>query len=524
MVSGYSQQAHRLLAIETFKKMLAEAQIPNEFLFGSIFSACGAVENLGYGQEIHALCLKRDLAKDACAGAAAADMYAKCDDLAAATKVFQGIRNPDTAAWNSIISAYAYSGKVNKAVDFFMKMMVSNSRPDDLTTRSLLCNLEFLVQGQLIHSLSVKFGFLPDLLVCNSLISMYGKCSGGINMSFQVFDEMEERDLVTWNSILSACLQENQFERVLGLVSPLILSGHKPDQITISTILAAASILGYLEFALQLHADAIKTGWEEDEALRKDFIDAYAKCGSPDEALKLFDLHSRRFQDSMPWSSLILGFGQSGQAQEALRLFDEMLRREIPPNHVTFVGVLSACSKAGLVEEAWRIFDAITRVHGVEKTREHYSCMVDVLSRAGYLREAEELLEGMPFEPDAVAWKTLLSACRARGDLGMAERAAGQVLELDPGNSAANVMLCGVYASKGRWEEVAGLRRRMRGGKVVKEPGKSWIRVNGTVSVFVVKDKMHPETKGIYSLLGFLQGDMGRSRVCEEDVITLDEL
>lgn len=512
IIAGYSQQGFCLEALEVFRAMLAGGEhFPNEFLFGSAFSACGALAQLGYGEELHGLCLKLGWAGDACAGSALADMYARCGQLGAARRAFRRVELPDAAAWNAIIAACAYAGEADEAVELFSEMAATGARPDDLTVRCLLCGFagrHRLVQGQLLHAQSLKLGFLPDLQVCNTLLAMYGKCSE-ISLVFHLFGEMknQSRDLVSWNTLLSACLQENQLEEVLRQLPQLMNSGHRPDQITISIVLSAGSALGYLEMTIQLHAHSVKTGWEADQWVTNDLIDAYCKCGSPDEARKLL-----RRQDVVAWTSLIMGHAQCGRGRDAVALFGEMLAAGVEPNEVTFVGVLSACGRAGLVEEGRQVFESMRSGYGVEPTREHYSCMVDLLARAGWLREAEELMEVMPFEPDAVAWKALLAACRARGELGVAERAAGRILQLDPGNSAAHVLLCGVYASQGRWEEAAGMRRRMRSSGVRKAQGKSWIKVNGAVRVFVVEDRSHPETERIYSVLFDLRREMSRTR------------
>ncbi|CAA6669568.1 unnamed protein product [Spirodela intermedia] len=484
IVAGYSQQGFYLEALESFRGMLAGGEhFPNEFLFGSAFSACGALARLGYGEELHGLCVKLSWAGDACAGSALADMYAKCGRLGAARRAFRRVELPDVAAWNAIIGACAYAGEADEAVELFSEMVATGTRPDDLTVRCLLLGFagsDRLVQGQLLHAHSIKLGFLPDLQVCNTLLAMYGKCSE-ISLVFHLFGEMknQSRDLVSWNTLLSACLQENQLEEVLRHLHQLMNSGHSPDQITISI----------------LHAHSVKTGWEANQWVTNDLIDAYCKCGSPDEARKLL-----RRQDVVAWSSLIMGYAQCGRGRDALALFDEMLAAGVEPNKVTFVGVLSACGRAGLVAEGRRVFESMRGGYGVEPTREHYSCMIDLLARAGWLSEAEELMEGMPFEPDAVAWKALLAS------------AAGRILQLDPGNSAAHVLLCGVYASQGRWEEVAGMRRRMRSSGVRKAQGKSWIKVNGAVRVFVVEDRSHPETERIYSVLVDLRREMSRAR------------
>ncbi|XP_078437679.1 tetratricopeptide repeat (TPR)-like superfamily protein [Wolffia australiana] len=510
MVAGFSQQGRHVQSLETFRSMLSQedAPPPNEFLFGSAFTACGALAALRHGEELHGLCVKLALSGDACAGAAAAAMYAKCGDLGAAMKAFRCVRRPDTAAWNAAIGAQAYAGEFDAAMELFKEMLASGCRPDDLTLLCLLCNVgPRPSQGQLLHGQALKLGLLSNLPVSNALLAMYCRCCMGHAPVSRLFGEMKDLDLVSWNTAMSACVERKQMEEALCVLSRLAAAGHRPDRITLGLALAAASALGYLATTRRVHGWAMKSGLEEDEELSSRLVDAYCKCGSAAEARRL------PLRGSAAWTSLVLGHAQSGCGREALELFKDMVRHGAAPTGVTFLGVLAGCSRAGLVEEGWRVFEAMKVVHGVEPGREHYSCMVDLLARAGWVKEAEEVLQKTPLEADAVGWKTVLAAWRRRrGERGAAERAAGKVLELEPGNSAAMAMLCDVYATEGRWEEVAGVRRAMRQAEVVRSPGKSWIEVGGEVRVFLVEDRTHPETMSIYHLLSILRKEMSRQQ------------
>ncbi|MQM16910.1 hypothetical protein Taro_049872 [Colocasia esculenta] len=510
MIAGHAQQGLELEALDLFKEMLSiGAHHPNEFLFGSVFSACGALRQLGCGEELHGLCLKFGWAGDSCAGCSLTDMYAKCGKLDSARKAFYQIDSPDSIAWNSIISAFAYEGDPNEAMFFFSEMRDSGAKPDDLTVRCLLCAFKTplsFVQGQVVHSYIVKIGFCTNLEVCNTLLAMYTKCSD-ISLVFDLFKEMNSKDFISWNTILTACLQHNQLEEVFRLLKPLNEYGCKLDQITLNILLSACSELAYLEMGYQIHSYALKVGLEADLMITNGLIDTYAKCGSLEDAGKLFMFVGNKY-DVVLWSSLIVGYAQSGYGKEALDLFNDMKRLGIRPNHVTFVGVLSACSHVGLIDEGRHYFEKMESDYGVLPTREHYSCMVDLFARAGQLREAEAFINKMPFQPDVVVWKTLLASCRAQGNLEIGQRAAEGILRLDPFNSAAHVLLCNIYASAGRWHEFAELRKSMKTNGITKVPGKSWIKVNGHVRVFTVEDKSHPETEDMYRMLRELWWDM----------------
>lgn len=174
---------------------------------------------------------------------------------------------------------------------------------------------------------------------------------------------------------------------------------------------------------------------------------------------------------------------------------------DIKPNEITFVGILTACSHIGMVEEGLKLYRTMLEEYGISPTKEHCSCMVDLLARAGCLDEAEDFIKQIPFDPDIVVWKTLLAACKVHGNLEVGKRAAENVLKIDPSNSAALVMLCNIHASSGRWKDFAQLRSSMRQMNVSKIPGQSWIEIKDKVHVFLAEDSLHPERGKIYTML-----------------------
>ncbi|XP_077234852.1 tetratricopeptide repeat (TPR)-like superfamily protein [Tasmannia lanceolata] len=503
IIAGYAQQGYELEALLLFKKMLSMGvYYANEFIFGSVFSACSGLLQLEYGKQTHGMSIKFGLGRDAFAGCSLSDMYAKCSSLDSAKKAFYQIDRPDLVSWNAIIAAFAYSDAVNGAMFFFSQMRDSGLSPDQITVRCLLCactSHDTLRQGQQVHSYIVKTGFDIYIPVYNTLLTMYAKCSD-LSDAFRLFSDMNgNRDLVSWNAVLTACIQHDEADKVFRITTLMHSSGNKPDQITLSNVLSACASLATLEMGNQVHDYAIKIGLEVDLSVANSLIDMYAKCGSLNDAQKLFNL--MRNSDVVSWSSLIVGYAQFGYGKEALELFRDMQSLGVKPNHVTFVGVLSACSRVGLVDKGLHYYKTMESDYGVAPTREHCSCMVDLLARAGCLREAERFIDQMTVEPDVVVWKTLLAACRIYGDLELGKRAAESILKLDPYNSAAYVLLCNIYASAGCWDDVARLRKLMKSGGVRKVPGQSWIKVRDEVHVFCVEDRLHSEMGEIYVML-----------------------
>lgn len=205
---------------------------------------------------------------------------------------------------------------------------------------------------------------------------------------------------------------------------------------------------------------------------------------------------------------MILAYGMHGHGEDARELFKQMRQAGMQPNEITFVCVLSACSHAGFVHEGWKYFDCMIQYYGILPTMKHYTCMVDLLGRAGCLAEAEYLIEKMPLEPDAGVWGALLGACRIHGNIELAERVAERLFYLDPKNDGYYILLSNMYATAGRWDDVVKVRTLMIDRGLKKTPGYSLIEVNKSVHTFLVGDRSHPQSREIYATLDILAGKM----------------
>ncbi|GLT92414.1 hypothetical protein SLE2022_102530 [Rubroshorea leprosula] len=525
IISGFSKLGYETEALSHFKEMLFQgAYQPNEFIFGSAFSACGSLLQPEYGRQIHGMCIKVGLGRDIFAGCSVCDMYARCGFLDSARTVFYQIERPDLASWNAIIAGLANGGHATEAISYFSKLRHMRIIPDDVTVRSLLCAFTSslsLSQGMQVHSYIVQLGFESWTTVCNALLTMYAKCSN-LHNALTVFEEMGDNvNSVSWNAILTACMQQNQAAETLRLLKLMFVSHSTIDQITMTTVLGACAEVASLEMGNQMHCFTIKSGLLLDVPVMNALIDMYAKCGSLVMSRKLFD--SMETPDVVSWSSLIVGYAQFGYDEEALKLFRTMRSSGVNPNQVTFLGVLTACSHVGRVEEGWHFYRTMETEYGIVPTQEHCSSVVDMLARAGRLNEALDFINQMKFYPDIVVWKTLLAACKTHGNVDIGKQAAENILKMDPSNSAAHILLCNIYASSENWGDVANLRSLMRQKGVRKTPGQSWIEVKSNVHVFLAEDVLHPERDKIYRILEELWLQMlddgyvpSRNRLCGE--------
>lgn len=179
-----------------------------------------------------------------------------------------------------------------------------------------------------------------------------------------------------------------------------------------------------------------------------------------------------------------------------------MKQEGVKPDKVTFIGVLSACAHVGLVEEGRWHFRSMIEEHGISPKGEHFSCFVDLLGRAGHLEEAERVILNMPFNPGVSVWGALLGACRLHGNVEIGERAAENLLKLNPEDAGVYIVLSNIYAAAGRWEDVQKVRQIMDEREVIKKPGQSWIEVDGRVHSFAnADDKSHPQMQEIFAEL-----------------------
>ncbi|PQM37334.1 pentatricopeptide repeat-containing protein [Prunus yedoensis var. nudiflora] len=351
-------------------------------------------------------------------------------------------------------------------------------------------------------------GYDSGIEVSNALIDMYGKCKC-IGDALEIFEMMIEKDIYSWNSIMAVHEQCGDLDRTLRLFDRMLSAGVLPDLVTITTVLPVCSHLAALMHGREIHGYMIKNGLEKDVNEHVDDVqmtnavmDMYAKCGSMRNAYMVFD--EMRNKDVASWNIMIMGYGMHGYGSKALDMFSDMCEARIPLDDVTFVGVLSACSHAGLVREGREFLRQMKSKYGVVPTIEHYTCVVDMLGRAGHLQEAYELVLEMPIEANPVVWRALLAACRLHGNQDLAEVAAQKVNELDPGHCGNYVLMSNIYVANGRYEEVSEVRHTMRQQNVKKTPGCSWIELKNGVHAFITGDKAHPKANFIYAELDSL--------------------
>lgn len=361
-----------------------------------------------------------------------------------------------------------------------------------LTAAASIGSLRF---GREMHCRVVRCGVDLDKVAWSALADMYAKCRC-VDSARYVFDRMRDRDVVSWTAMIGRYFDAKRKREGLGLFGEMLRSGIRPNDFTFAGVLDACGELAVEGLGREIHGHMTRVGFSPMSFAAAAMVDMYAKCGNIDKARTFFDGIQK--PDLVAWTSLISGYAQNGQPEKALETFDRLLQTGLKPDHVTFVGVISACAHAGLVDRGLKIFHSIPKEFGIAHTADHYACVVDLLSRSGLFEDAEEIINKMPMKPDKFLWASLLGGCRIHKNLPLAKRAAEALFELEPDNAATYVTLANIYASNGKWNEVETIRKRMDMLGVVKKPGASWIEINRRVHKFLVGDCSHPRTKEIH--------------------------
>ncbi|XP_057752581.1 pentatricopeptide repeat-containing protein At4g39530 [Arachis stenosperma] len=500
MIAGCMQDSFHQDAMNLFAEMAKMDYKPDAFGCTSILTSCGSVQALEKGRQVHAYSIKVNIDNDDFVKNGLIDMYAKCDSLTDARKVFNLLAVVNVVSYNAMINGYSRQDKLNEALDLFQEMRLSLLPPNLLTFVSLLGLSASLFQLKLsyqIHVLIIKYGISLDNFAGSSLIDVYSKCSC-IGDARLVFEEIHDKDIVVWNAMFSGYTQQSENEEALKLYKDLQISRLTPNEFSFVAVITAASNIASLQHGRQFHNQVIKMGLDDDPFIINALVDMYAKCGGNEEAHKAFSSTNQR--DITCWNSMISTYAQHGEAAKALEVFENMIKDGVRPNYVTFVGVLSACSHAGLNDLGFHHFESMPQF-GIEPGMDHYACMVSLLGRAGKIYEAKDFIDKMPIKPSAVVWRSLLSACRVSCNIELGTYAAEMAISCDPADSGSYTLLSNIFASKGMWVHVRRVREKMDKGGVVKEPGCSWIEVNNEVHTFIARDKSHRDTTLISSML-----------------------
>ncbi|KAM3322135.1 pentatricopeptide repeat-containing protein, mitochondrial [Capsicum chacoense] len=426
--------------------------------------------------------------------------YWRNGDIGTAKGFFDRMPVKDVASWNTMISGFCRNGMMCEAEELFRVMPVRN----EVTWNAMVAG--YVECGELELALELfREAPVKGVIARTAIVTGYMR-SGNTEMAEKMFQEMTGKSMVTWNTMISGYIENGRAEDGMKLVKEMMGSGIKVNDSTLSSLLLGCSNLSALKLGKQVHQHVVKSPLYLDMTVGTSLISMYSKCGVFEDAWKLF--LEMPTKDVVTWNAMISGYAQHGESKKALSLFDEMKSKRIKPDWITFVGVLSACNHAGLVNLGIQYFEQMQSAYGVKPKPDHYTCMVDLLGRAGKLNEAVDLIRKMQFKPHIALFGSLLGACRIHRNLEVAEFAAKNLLALEPTNAAGYVQLANVYAAKNQWEGVSKVRKSMKENKVIKTPGYSWMEVGRVVHEFRSGDRLHPDIESIRMKLKDLERKM----------------
>ncbi|KAF8669863.1 hypothetical protein HU200_051039 [Digitaria exilis] len=475
--------------------------------------------------------------RDVISWSAMVDGLCKYGTVSEARRLFEAMPERNVVSWTSMIRGYVKRGMFRDGLELFLDMRDEGFQVSPMTLSVVLdaCAEASLVrEGIQIHGLIIAMGFETDVFLGDSIIIMYSRFGWMIDAR-RVFGFMEQKDIVSWNSLITGYVQNNMiedahvlfnlmperdaiswtsmvvgfanrgwmreavdlFEQMPGkdgvawaaVISSFIANGDcvsavrwfcrmsqegcKPNTVAFSCLLSALSSLTMVKQGLQAHAFAVNMGWIFDSAVHTSLVTMYAKCGRLADAHHIF--LSIRNPSLIATNSMITAFANYGLAEDALKLFNRMQLDGQRPNHVTFLGILTACARAGLVQQGYNCFESMRSVYGIEPDPEHYTCMVDLLGRAGFLVEALEMINSMPLKDYPVAWEALLSSSSLHSNLTFAKLAAQRLLEMDPYNATAYTVLSNMVSSAGMKDDEEMLKAAQLSNMASKSLGYSLI-------------------------------------------------
>ncbi|KFK33478.1 hypothetical protein AALP_AA5G018400 [Arabis alpina] len=427
--------------------------------------------------------------------------YPTSSSMAYARNLFDVMPERDIVLFNSMARGYSRSMTPLEAFKLFVEVLGDDLLPDDYTFPCLLkacAVMKALEEGRQLHCLSMKLGFDDNVYVCPTLINMYTECED-VDAARCVFDRIFEPCVVSYNAMITGYVRRNRPNEALSLFRVMQGKNLKPNEITLLSVLSSCALLGSLDLGKWIHEYAKKHGFCKYVKVNTALIDMFAKCGSLDDAVLLFE--KMRYKDTQAWSAMILAYANHGQAEKSMLMFERMRSENVQPDEITFLGLLNACSHTGLVEEGREYFARMVDEFGIVPSIKHYGSMVDLLGRAGRLDDAFGFIDKLPISPTPMLWRILLSACSSHNNLELAVKVSERIFELDDLHGGDYVILSNLYARNNKWEEVDSLRKSMNDQKAVKVPGCSSIEVNNVVHEFFSGDGVKSITTKLRSSL-----------------------
>eukprot|EP00268_Persea_americana_P004369 TRINITY_DN11385_c0_g1_i12.p1 TRINITY_DN11385_c0_g1~~TRINITY_DN11385_c0_g1_i12.p1 ORF type:complete len:840 (-),score=149.10 TRINITY_DN11385_c0_g1_i12:395-2914(-) len=532
LICGYAHVDCPQEAVSLFWEMIRMDEVqPNSVTMACVVSACARLQDVQLGEQVYAYMCRSGVELNSVLVNTLVDMYMKCGAVERAKQLFhQGEKN--MVLCNTMVSNYIRLGLLKEPLNIVDEILQKGLRPDRVTMLAIISGFAQsgdLNSGRECHGYVLRNAFDGWDAISNVIIDMYMKCgkpetasrvfalmfnktvvswntvfaglirNGDLDSAWGLFNAMPERNHVSWNTMLGALVQDSWFEEVLALFRKMQSSGLEVDRVTMMSVASACGYLGALDLAKWSHAYIDRSRIPCDIRLGTALVDMYARCGDPTSSMQVF--RRMREKDVSAWTAAIGAMAMEGNGKWALEIFAEMIDCGVRPDSVAFAAVLTACSHSGLVEDGQQLFISMQHDYNIAPHIVHYGCMVDLLGRAGLLEEARMLIENMPMEPNDIIWGALLAACRIHNNLELADYAAKGAMELAPDRIGIHVLVSNIYASAGKWADVARVRLHLKERGARKLPGSSSIEVNGVIHEFTSGNESHLQIDHIARML-----------------------
>ncbi|CAN1187684.1 Pentatricopeptide repeat-containing protein At2g02750 [Linum perenne] len=513
VISGFASNGLCEKAFLLFREVVGVAGlVPNSVTLASVLIGCRSGDVC---RQVHCWAIKLGVDDDVYVGTAMVTVYSGCGEIVVARKLFGEMPDKNEVSYNALVSGLLDNGMPNMVLNVFKDMRDRLiKRPNSVTLVSVLSacsSLLYLQFGKQVHGFMVKTMVELDVKLGTALVDMYCKCRSW-RWGYDVFNELDDnRNLVTWNSMISGLMLNGESDIAVELFGLLESEGLEPDSVTwnsmisgfaqldmaseafrffkkmqsygavpslksVTSLLRACASLFDMIHGREIHGHAIRTDLHTDEFMATALMDLYMKCGKSSWARRIFDGFSVKPSDPAFWNVMISGYGANGDSESAFEFFYQMLKEKVKPNSGTFTAILSLCSHTGQVDKGWQVFMILTEEHGLNPKPEHFGCMIDLLGRSGRLDEASKLLECIQ-DPSTSVFASLLGACRHHLQPDLGEQVAMKLVELDPDDPTPIVMLSNIYAGVGRWTDAERIRMRLNNRKLKKLPGYSLMGV-----------------------------------------------
>ncbi|KAK9943009.1 hypothetical protein M0R45_008637 [Rubus argutus] len=446
MIGGYAQCGYGFESLKLVSLMVSKGISMDHFTFVNALKGCSSMGNLDLGKQLHGLLIQSDMEFSTSVMNALTDMYSTNGKKDLSFKVFNRIKTKDIISWNTAFGVFSEDINARELLNLVHEFMLANMKPNHITFSVLFRQCGQLLDlnlGLQFYCLALQSGFCNAANVRSSLINMFSRC-GAMEMAHLFFDSLLYKNITSWNELIfwigcgtwgtmiSALVHQGYLSLAIKFLNSLIEAGGKPDEFILGSILNSCAGIAVYHLTKSVHSIVIKMGFQTQVFVVSAVLDAYAKCGDIESARMIFS-QSFRSGDVVICNAMIIACAHHGLVEEAMDIFEKMKLTNLKPSQATFVSALAAVvTWVGLIMVVfcfiqWPLIKRWNQFLGI-----FYGCMVDMLSRNGFLEESRQIIEVMPYTPWPAILRSLLSGCRIHGNLELGEWTVKELVQLVP--------------------------------------------------------------------------------------------